>query len=126
MKRLFTIAVAVMTIVSTGCTTVRQVEVNPDRTNQSIFVSPREVSSGDYLTVTTKDGVATGLRVVSYTPTELVGEVGSGRERVTIRTENIKTMERREFDGGKSLAAVAGYILFSAAIAALTIRLILY
>jgi hypothetical protein len=98
------VACALIMLVAPACTTLRPIEGSPSELRQRIN-SGELVRVGDRLEVVTSDGKTHQITV---------SKVGDGRidgKEESIRIDQIVSLRKREFSGGRTLALVGGVVL---------------
>lgn len=111
------ILIIVIALATSGCTTLKPVEMSPEELQQRIAAG-EIIEVGERVKVVAKDG-----KVYEFKVTEVTADQISGKD-VEISVADIIAIETREFSGGKTTALVAGgtfvYVLLAAVAAAAT------
>lgn len=89
-----------------GCTTVKPIEP-PPHTTEKVDTYVERLKKGDHIVIYPTSGEPISMEVVAVTDAELRGKTSTDME-VTIPTEDIARIERKEFSAGDTGAAVVG------------------
>ena len=110
--------VIVIVLMTSGCTTLKPVEMSPEELQQKIAAG-EIIEVGDKVKVVTADGT-----VHKFEVSEITADRVSGKD-VELPVADIIAVETREFSAGKTTALVAGgtfvYVLLAAVAAAATL-----
>lgn len=94
-----------LTVLASGCTTTKPIEVSP-KSLQNKIATEKLFKKDDLVIITTKDGKQHDFRVTEIDANHISGK------NITIPIKHIIAAEKKELSAGKSLAAVGGGAAF--------------
>jgi len=94
-----------------GCTTMKPIEPSSHTTEKAEIYVER-LKEGDHIVIYPTSGEPIRMEVVAVTDADIRGNTSTDLE-ITIRTEDIARIERKEFAAGDTAAAAVGWSIGS-------------